>query len=256
MSEQRKRKRVKFLAGQYLSPVRRTHLRHRLDWDELEYALDRLRAADEVLQFLNDNRRDPYATLREPERTLSDAQVGLAALRAVMEKTGFLELLDDHLDTLMRSLSADGLPEQEADLLRALGFPRIADSVEGRADLLGHEWRNGNARGLTVLGELRRAPVTGALDQVIAEVERHAKERHGHRGLADNQEDSPKRKRRWWKGLGQVVQGGAIAGADVGLAVGILHVPVPDGDTTYGVIMSVTAGAGTIMNGVGDLWGE
>ena len=66
----------------------------------------------------------------------------------------------------------------------------------------------------------------------------------------------PTKERRWWKGLGQVVQGASIAVADVGMAVGAFKFPVSPETQTYGAVVSVAAGVGTIMNGVGDLWGE
>jgi hypothetical protein len=231
-----------------------------LEWDEVSYALDRLRQADEVLDFLRRNARDPYATLRNVDGVLGDAESGLGALRRALDETRFSELLDDHLDTLMRALAADALPGCEAELLDALGFPNLASTIEARADLLGAEWRNGTARGAVVAAEYRRAPVSQAMKMAEESVKQHRAERQSHaenaRETSDVQGKPPEKQRRWWKGLGQIVQGAAIAGADIGLAIGVLHVPIPAGGETYGVVMSVTAGAGTIMNGVGDLWGE
>jgi hypothetical protein len=93
-------------------------------------------------------------------------------------------------------------------------------------------------------------------------IEKHRAERREHAkdapptSAAPAQDRAPEKQRRWWKGLGQIVQGAAIAGADIGLAVGVLHIPAPKEGDTYGVVMSITAGVGTVMNGVGDLWGE
>jgi hypothetical protein len=55
------------------------------------------------------------------------------------------------------------------------------------------------------------------------------------------EDNAPTKSRRWWKGLGQIVQGAAVAGADIGLAIGVLHVSIPTDSETYGVVMSVTA---------------
>ena len=93
-------------------------------------------------------------------------------------------------------------------------------------------------------------------------IEKHRAERRafaestGEPSAREGPDEAPKKQRRWWKGLGQIVQGAAISGADIGLALGVLHIPIPKGGETYGVVMSVTAGVGTVMNGVGDLWGE
>jgi hypothetical protein len=183
-------------------------------------------------------------------------------VRRVLDETRFSDLLDDHLDTLMRALSAKALPGCEADLLDALGFPDLARTIEARADLLGAEWRNGSARGAVVAREYRQAPVSQAMTMAAESIEKHRAERREHAKDAQptsaglTQDRAPEKQRRWWKGLGQIVKGAAIAGADIGLAIGVLHVPIPAGGETYGVVMSVTAGAGTVMNGVGDLWGE
>ena len=68
--------------------------------------------------------------------------------------------------------------------------------------------------------------------------------------------EKPRKKRRWWKGIGQVVQGAAVAAADIGLLIGILHFPVSAETRSYGLSCPSPAGFGTIMNGVGDLWRE
>jgi hypothetical protein len=258
------RQQVELLADEYVRLARaqvRAKRRH-LEWDEVSYALDRLRQADEVLNFLRGSGRDPYTTLRDVDGVLGDAEAGLGAVLRVLDETGFSELLDDHLDTLMRALSAEALPGWKADLLDAWGFPDLARTIRARADLLGEEWRNGTASGVTVAREYQRAPVSQAMKAAEERIEKHRTERQA---FADEAEvppassgsgEPPKKQRRWWKGLGQVVQGAAIAGADIGLALGVLHIPAPKDGETYGVVMSVTMGAGTVMNGVGDLWGE
>jgi hypothetical protein len=160
-------------------------------------------------------------------------------------------------------VNAEALPGCEADLLDALGFPNLARTIKARADLLGAEWRNGTARGAIVAGEHHQGPVSQAMKTAKESIEKHRAERRAYANDAEQtsaggrgQDGAPEKQRRWWKGLGQIVQGAAIAGADIGLAIGVLHIPIPDGGEAYGVVMSVTVGAGTVMNGVGDLWGE
>jgi hypothetical protein len=258
------RQQVELLAEEYVRLARAQvrAKRHGLEWDEVSYAFDRLRQADEVLDFLRRSGRDPYTTLRDVDGVLSDAEAGLSGVQRVLDERGAAELLDDHLDTLMRALSAEALPGWEADLLDAWGFPDLARTIGARADLLGDEWRNGTASGVTVAREYQRAPVSKAMKAAEERIEKHRTEWKASEGDADVPTSSlgsgepPKKQRRWWKGLGQVFQGAAIAGADIGLALGVLHIPVPQSGETYGVVMSVTMGAGTVMNGVGDLWGR
>ena len=263
MSDEQRRQ-VEFLAEEYLrlARTRGRSKRHPLEWEETSYALDRLRRADEVLSFLRRRGCDPYGTLRDVDGVLGDAETGVHVVRQALKETRFCELLDDHLDTLMRALSAEALPRCEAELLDALGFPDLARTIEARADLLGDEWRSGAARGADVAREYRRAPVSQAMKTAEESIEKHRAERQAYAedaersSAGDRQDKAPEKHRRWWKGLGQIVQGAAIAGADIGLAIGVLHFPIPKGSETYGVVMSVTAGAGTVMIGVGDLWGE
>jgi hypothetical protein len=258
------RRQVDLLAEEYLrlGQAQLRAKRHRIEWDEVSYALDRLRQADEVLNFLRRSGRDPYATLRNVDEVLGDAESGLKGVQHVLDETGAEELLNDHLDILMRALSAEALPGWEADVLDAWGFPDLARTIGARADLLGDEWRNGTASGVPVAGEFKRDPVTRAMEAAGENIGKHRSERRESEGDAEvppassGSGEPPKKQRRWWKGLGQIVQGAAIAGADIGLAVGVLHIPVPKEGETYGVVMSVTTGVGTVMNGVGDLRGE
>jgi hypothetical protein len=72
-----------------------------------------------------------------------------------------------------------------------------------------------------------------------------------------NQEAADKKKpRRWFKGLGHIVQGAAMSLADLGLAFGVLDFAVGVETRSWGALVSVTAGVGTIMNGAGDLRNE
>lgn len=225
---------------------------------EFRYALDRLRRADEVIDFLQRSQRDPYTTMNDIDATLGDAHSGLVESRNILRQSGFLDLVDDHLDTVMRGLDPDGLPDDEAEVLAMLGFPHLAATIRDQVDLLAEEWRNGTARGHTVANEFRQAPASRSLDAAIDQVERHQNERRAAMQSAadDVTPEVPKKERRWWKGLGQVVQGASLAVADVGMAVGVFKFPVSPETQTYGAVVSVTAGVGTIMNGVGDLWGE
>lgn len=255
------RRRVEYLAKEYIRrPYPWGGRRHPLDdgYYELRYALDRLRRADEVIDFVHRTQRDPYTAMADIDETLGDAHGGLVGTRDVLRQNGFLDLLDDHLDTVMRAVDARDLPHDEAAVLEMLGFPRLAATVREQTDILAEEWRNGSAPGLIVVREFRQQSASRSLDAAIDQVERHRTERRPppQSTSVDVTQEAPKKQRRWWKGLGQIVQGAALAGADVGMAVGVFKFPVSPETQTYGAVMSVTAGVGTMMNGVGDLWGE
>ena len=130
-------RRIEYLANEYLETSRLWRSRgHRIEHDELNYALDQLRQANEVLEFLRATGRDPYATFRIIDKVLDQAHSGLSHARSVFDDMRFLELIDDHFETLMGLLDADALPAREADVLDALGFPNLASSIRERTDLL------------------------------------------------------------------------------------------------------------------------
>lgn len=259
------RQRIEFLAMEHLRRRHFTTKRHPMGdgFHEFMYALDRLQQANEVLEFVRETRRDPYGTFSNIIQVLDDAREGIVYARRVLDETGFLELLDEHFDTLMAGLDPDGLPANESDILDMLGFPHLAATIRDETDLLASEWRNGTASGLQVAREFRQRPASGALDYAIEQIGRHRNElrevaQEHYEGSQTNQPvlERPARRRRWWKGLGQIVEGTAIAVADAGLAIGAFEFPVDAATRTYGAVISVTAGIGKVANGVGDLWGE
>lgn len=73
------RRRIEHLANEYIRPDVWGGRRHPMDdgFYELRHALDRLRRADEVLEFLDSTRRDPYGAIRTIDQTLDDARSGL-----------------------------------------------------------------------------------------------------------------------------------------------------------------------------------
>lgn len=260
------RRRIEHLAKEYSRPYKTLHKRHPMDggFYEIHYGIERLQRADEVLVFLRQTGRDPDETLRDIDALLSDIRSGLVSTREILTESGFLELIDDHFDTLMQGVSGETLPPDEAETLDAMGFPHLAAIVREHFDVVGHEWRSETAVGVPVAREYRSKPGSGSLGAAIDGVERYQQERRQAAELQGSTEStqgrgndqSPKRSRRWWKGIGQVIQGASIAVVDVGMAVGAFKFPVSPETQTYGAIVSICGGFGTMMNGVGDLWGE
>jgi hypothetical protein len=78
----------------------------------------------------------------------------------------------------------------------------------------------------------------------------------GDRGSGAAPFETPKKSRRWFKGLGQIAQGAAFSIANVALAMGALQFQVSPETQTWGAIASVTTGIGTVLSGIGDLRNE
>ncbi|MHB8465602.1 MAG: hypothetical protein ACYDH6_23495 [Acidimicrobiales bacterium] len=261
------RRRIEHLGREYVHPHPWSGRRHPMEdgFYEWRYALDRLRRADEVIEFLDRSDRDPYTTIVTIDQTLDDAHEGLIRAKSELQAAGFLAILDDHIDTIMRGLDPAGLPEEEADVLEMLGFRHLAATVRDETDVVGEEWRNGSSKALAIVGEYRQSPASSSLDSAIHHVHEH---RHARREAARREQEAesagqpttdmpePRKSRRWWKGLGQIIEGASLATIDAGLAIGALKFPVSPDTRTYGSVISVGAGFGKIMSGVGDLWGE
>ena len=194
--------------------------------------------------------------------TLQKVEWGLQSIKEVLEETGFPELLDEHLDTVMRGLDSAGLPNDEAAILEHLGFPALAGALRGQVDLMGFEWRNGTANGIGVAREYQDKPASKAIDNAIAQVQGHYEERDEYfnaqqtPATAGPTETEPRKQRRWWNGLSQIVEGAALAVADVALASGMFKIAIPDEAQRGATVISVGAGVGKIMGGIGDLRGE
>lgn len=263
------RLRVEYLATEYLRydferRGRRRH--HPLDDGFYEFyeSLHRLRRANEVLEFLAKSGRDPYGTIQDLGDVLSDAEQGLRYAKQTLDDTGFLDLLDEHLDTVMRGVEADELPDDEAAVLESLGFHQLAQVVRAEVDLTIAEWNAGSAKGHDVAREFRQAPVSRSFDTAIERVSVYRSEYQAYvRESADGggadqtpERSEPRKGRRWWKGLGQIVEGAALSVANAGMAVGAFKFPVSPEVQTYGAVVSVAGGVGKVMNGIGDLWGE
>jgi hypothetical protein len=262
------RRQLSALADEYLHVLPRRGRRRDPFYDDfypLESALERLRHTYEITEFLRTSRRDPYVTFRDTDQILSDAWGGLVNTREVLNKSGALALFDDHLEFVMRRLDRVSLPRDEVDLLTALGFSRLASDVPDVVAINAAEWRIGSAPGQSLAREYRQRPATMIINLAITRVEQHQSERRetlqqdgdGDGGAKGPPPDrGPRKERRWWKGLGKIVEGAALATADVGLALGAFKIPAHGQAEFAGVVVSIGGGIGRIMSGIGDLSGE
>jgi hypothetical protein len=189
-------------------------------------------------------------------RYMSISHRAVRSTRDILDETGILGMLDNEYELMARHLEFADLPRQESAILRAYGF-RITDD-----DLRVIVYRVRNlARRQRHPREIRPSQ---ALSMSLEQIQGAAKQFEANSKLAmvsrEGGDTTPKNKpvrkeRRWFKGLGQVVQGTGMSLADIGLAAGFLGFPVSI-ETAWGALASITAGVGIIMNGVGDLRSE
>ena len=226
-------------------PLVRNRHRHHFE-DEFELALGQLRWTNRVLTFIEQSGGDPYSTFKDEAlaNTIADASYGVRFHNRIAEESGLFDVLDDHYSEIAAGIEPRHLPPQEADTLRALGFSEVADHLPA----ILHMIRNRASR-----------PREGRISQTLGGLPERleaAQQQHRDSQKESRPSDLPRKSRRWFKGLGQVVQGSAMSIADIALAAGTLHLPVSPETRSWGTIASTTAGVGMILGGVGDIKGE
>jgi hypothetical protein len=251
----------------------RVHEFHLRDYGEWAWEFDaaRMAHADLILRSIAAG-LEPYDNYRleRLSQMLRDVAGGLEANSNVLERTGFAEVIDSDFEIIARGMRPEHLPPEEAEALRTLGFSHTADHLPGLLYVVRHR---------AEVNPLRETPPSRALERTaeaiadaaedhdrLAEIEQRlaAMEQADDSEITPNrarerleQETSQKRKpRRWFKAVGQIVQGTAMSLADIALAAGVLRFKVPEETRTWGALVSVTVGVGTIINGAGDLRGE
>jgi hypothetical protein len=151
-----------------------------------------------------------------------------------MEQGGFDDAIDAFGPEILDGLMPEHLPSFDDEILRAAGGPDV--EIDRRALV-----RLAKARLARAIGSSNDLPVANRVERALSP--------------ADTSE-RPETSRKWSRGLGQVGQGAALSIANVAVAVGTLHFPVPVETKTWGSVVSVVTGIGTILNGVGELRGE
>jgi hypothetical protein len=241
-------------------------------WDYgFTYPLARLAKADAMLRLIAAN-PDVYSTFRAQALAglIEDAAMGVESNSRILSLLGIADTLDSEYRTLATGMRSEHLPAEEAALLRSSGFLALADSWPGLVYLARAHAEESAAPQREIRLSAELGNLAGRLHEAARDHERlgeieeelaalkhaqkaasaPAKQLPNEKRLTDEAE-SKKKPRRWWKGLGQVVSGAALSLADTAFVAGP-HVVV----TAPAFLVSVTAGIGTIMQGVGDLQGE
>jgi hypothetical protein len=94
----------------------------------------------------------------------------------------------------------------------------------------------------------------GEIEEELAMLRRNSDvPTEGPRQQLDEEEAAKRKPRRWWKGIGQIVQGAGISLGDAAVAAGFGAAGVAP---AWAALVSVTVGVGTIMAAIGDLRDE
>lgn len=263
---------VKYLYERDVAPhLFRGRLRrhHPFEWyEEFEYPLERLAQANASLRLLSIT-SDEYETFRPKALAgvIRDASLGVGTNARALQDLGFAETIDSEYLTLARGMRPDHLPAEELEMLRRFGFPEVAENLAGILWVVREHATTAPSRNRDLLptGEMRI--VEQVLDQAAKDHDRIGEIEDELVALRRSQEQPPpeavqrladearsrKKPRRWWKGLGQIVQGAGISLSDVAVVVGLGSAGVTP---AWAALVSVTVGVGTIMEGIGDLRGE
>jgi hypothetical protein len=260
---------AKYLYDRDIAPAVTRHAgRYKMErHHELEYPLSLLAQADAILRLVVAT-PDVYDVFRVQalEGVIRQTRWAVEANSRMLDELGFAATLDSEYSTLARGMRPEHLPPEEATLLRQLGFPEVAESLPGilymvreraRTSVSRYEDRSPTAAMRDVVERLDQAQKDhnrlGEIEEELAALKRAQESDSAAAQRLNDEAKSKKKPRRWWKGIGQIVQGVGISLGDGAVAVGLGTAGVAP---AWGALISVTVGVGTVMGGIGDLRGE
>lgn len=254
MDEKEYEKFMTYLYNEYVRP-RRTRLRkhfHPLEWHHgWGWEWERLRSASNLVRFINRNCSDEdeiyrTITLERIRRLPDEVRDGVRLNNRLSEELGFLDAFDAHYGEIVEGMKLEHMPRQEIDIMRDLG----SEDPEAELSAL-----------MYIVKSRRKATESFNQEVRISKQLRQIEERLDHQckqmeELKDTEEQKPKKTKRWFKGLGQIAQGGALSIANIGLAMGVISFPVAAETAGRGALVSSITGVGMMLNGVGEFRGE
>jgi hypothetical protein len=246
----------------YLQYLFDAEVRPRLDvkrenYGEIEWVLPRLRESDRMLSCMKSIGADPYRTFTPDALAtcIGNVEAGVRVNNQLLDETALSDLLDRDIGLILTGLRTRHLAG-ERELLTALGFPEVARHLPAM---------------LYLARQSVRTMAQGAYAQLVglAETLYLANRQHAQRSVEVAQAPRPvqpeepdprvpaaaRKSRRWFDGLGQVLEGVAISIADIALAIGALDVPVAR-EAGVGTIASTAMGVSRVLGGIGDLGDE
>lgn len=260
---------VKYLYERNITSQAGGRRRHPLHFEEeFAYPLSELGRADSTLRFLSAT-SDPYDIVRPQAlaNVLGQVRDGVRSNLRVLNQLGFAAVLDSNYLTLARGMRVELLPPQEAEVLQRLGFPDAAADLPALLYMVRRNAESVTGRNFNFLPTAEMSSLVERLDQarqdhdrlgsieeeiIVLRRDKDAAHKDSIERL-QTEAASKKKPRRWWKGIGQIVQGAGISLGDAAVAVGLGTGGVAP---AWGALISVTVGVGTVMVGIGDLRNE
>ncbi|MES9900178.1 MAG: hypothetical protein ABW148_14320 [Sedimenticola sp.] len=210
-----------------------------------------LSSASNLLRYINYHCEDEdsiYYTIKKERiaRLPSQIKDGLKTNRRMLEDSGFMEAIDAYYDEIVGGMKLEHMPPQEIEVMRSLG----SSDPEAELSALMYIVKSRCKSKHSYNNEVRISNQLKNIEQKLEQQEQQLKE------LNEGSDDQPKKPKRWFKGLGQIAQGGALSIANVGLAMGSITIPVAAETASWGAIVSSITGVGMVLNGVGEFRGE
>lgn len=196
----------------------------------------RIRAGQDVPRFLSTSLDDAWPGLREAFQVLDQLVI----------ETGIADLIEENFDVIMDELTLAELPPEDLEALRECGSPDPRGEMATYLLTLKRRYRR-----------LLNRPHDQSFEQQLRDLPSHLqhvqKDAHGPFS-ASQTPDTARRRRRLYKGLGQLLPGIVTTIANVGTGVLSIHAGHPV--DFAGLLNSSSVGVGMILSGKGDLDGE
>ena len=217
---------------------------------DLKQEWERLVSASNLLRYINHHCADQdeiYRTIQKDRIAKLPYEImdGVRANRYMLEDSGFIEAIDEYYDEIVGGMKVEHMPSQEIEVMRQLGSSDPEAELSALVYIVKSKCKSGYSN-----NELKVSRQLERLEQKLEQQNQELRE------LKESSENTPKKSRRWFKGLGQIAQGSALSIANVGLAMGAISIPVAAETAGWGAIVSSITGVGMVLNGVGEFRGE
>lgn len=166
------------------------------------------------------------------------------------EEIGFFSAIDSYFLEIVEGMKPEYFPNEDLQILRKLGSQEPESEL--RAIIYIIKKYSQKHRDEFIYREIS---IAKRCNEIKNQIDEENKKFFWMKNV-NNMKNEDRPGKRWFKGLGQILQGAAISIANIGLAAGWLRFPVSPETQTYGAFVSVTTGVGLVLNGVGDLRGE
>ena len=237
---------MEYLESEKLRRSRRFRKRHFFEYDDIYHSIAQLSCS-----YIRYNRSDYHdENLSEDVKYLRTVREKLNYSIDLADDIGMMDIIEDYEQIIIEGMEYEDIPKEDIKALRELGETNPNGALlacflklKKKGSVHQHNYNDG-----TVRQQLKN------LEGRIKRLEENFDEDSENSTSSLSKE--PRKKRRWFKGLGKVAQGAALTLANVGLASGYLVLPVDASTQTWGAIVSSITGVGTALDGFGELRGE